>query len=98
MDNVRLALGVAICFVSFATGCASSWQVPQVQEIEPGTYSIGVNRSSGVLNSSDWQKAMFASIDKAGEHCHTKGQKLVVRQAAGKSIVFRCVSEEPKPQ
>ena len=43
-------------------------------------------------------EALKATVDKAGEHCHAKGQKLWNARAVDNRIIFRCVSGEPKPQ
>ena len=43
-------------------------------------------------------EALKATVDKAGEHCHAKGQKLSNARAIDNRITFRCVSGEPKPQ
>jgi hypothetical protein len=43
-------------------------------------------------------EALKATVDKAGEHCHAKGQKLSNARAVDNRIIFRCVSGEPKPQ
>jgi hypothetical protein len=87
-------LGFAATVTSFTEGCATSSSGP-VQEVEPGTYTIGVSRGSGVLSGND---ALSAAVDKAGEFCHSKGQKFLLKTAVGSSIVFRCVSGDPKPQ
>ena len=72
-------------------------QVGQVKEVGPGTYSIGVSRAlaGGMLQGNE---ALKATVDKAGEHCHAKGQKLSNARAVDNSIIFRCVSGEPTPQ
>ena len=71
--------------------------VGEVKEVGPGTYSIGVSRAlgGGMLQGNE---ALKATVDKAGEHCHAKGQKLSNARAVDNSIIFRCVSGEPKPQ
>ena len=43
-------------------------------------------------------EALKATVDKAGEHCHAKGQKLGNTRAVDNSIIFQCGSGEPKPQ
>jgi hypothetical protein len=75
-------------------GCAST-TAGQVQEAqaEPGTYTIGVSRSSGLVTESN--KALSAAVDKAGAYCHAKGQKFVLKNAVGSNIVFRCVPGDP---
>jgi len=46
MPDVRIALGVAACLTTFATGCAIT-SVGQVQEVGPGTYGIGIAHNFG---------------------------------------------------
>jgi hypothetical protein len=89
MGNILLTLGIV------GTGCTS--QVGEVKEVGPGTYSIGVSRAlgGGMLQGNE---ALKATVDKAGEHCHAKGQKLSNARAVDNKIIFRCVSGEPKPQ
>ena len=43
-------------------------------------------------------EALKATVNKAGQHCHAKGQKLWDTRAVDNRIIFRCVSGEPKPQ
>jgi hypothetical protein len=87
---LTLAAGVA----SSLEGCASA-TIGQVQEAqaEPGTYTIGVSKGSGIV--SDTTKAISAAVDKAGDYCHKKGQKLLLKSAVGSTIVFRCVAGDP---
>ena len=94
------SLGLAAVVAGLAGGCAnySSGQVQQVKEVEPGTYSIGISRFHGLGATSAEDKALSASVDKAGEYCHAKGQKLLVTTAVGNSITFRCISGNPSPQ
>ena len=75
-------------------GCAKS-TVGQVQvaDAEAGTYTIGVSRGSGLV--SDSNKALSAAVDKAGAYCHAKGQKLLLKNAVGSNVVFRCVAGDP---
>ena len=77
---------------SLAAGCTAA-APGQVQELEPGTYSIGVNRTSSYL--SETHSALSAAVDKAGAHCHAKGQKFMLKSAVGKTVVFRCVPMNP---
>ena len=95
MGNIRLNLGSYL--TTLGTGCTSSGQVGQVKEVGPGTYSIGVSRAlgGGMLQGNE---ALKATVDKAGEHCHAKGQKLSNARAVDNNIIFRCVSGEPMPQ
>jgi hypothetical protein len=95
MGNIRLTLGIVAYLTTLGTGCTS--QVGEVKEVGPGTYSIGVSRAlaGGMLQGNE---ALKATVDKAGEHCHAKGQKLWNARAVDNSIIFRCISGEPKPQ
>jgi hypothetical protein len=93
MGNVRLTLGIAAYLTTLATGCASSGHVGEVKEVGQGTYSIGVPTSTLQAN-----EALNATVDKAGAYCHSKGQKLLVTDAAGKTINFRCVPGDSNPQ
>ena len=95
MENVHITLGLAACLTAFATGCASSGKVGEVQDVGGGTYSIGVSRSMGGMSQN--ADALKAAVDKAGAYCHSKGQKLQVTEAASK-ITFRCISEGEMPQ
>jgi hypothetical protein len=85
------AAGVA----AFVGGCAKA-SVGNVQELEAGTYSIGVSRTSGI--ATDANKTLSAAVDKAGEFCHAKGQKFLLKSAVGNSVVFRCVATGPSPE
>jgi hypothetical protein len=88
--EARITFGaVAACLTALA-GCTSSGQPGQVKEVGQGTYSIGVSRAlgSGILQSDE---ALKATIDKAGEYCHAKGQKLSNTRAVDNTIIFRCV-------
>jgi hypothetical protein len=40
-------------------------------------------------------KAIATAVDKAGAHCHAKGQKFMLKSAVGKTVVFRCVPMNP---
>jgi hypothetical protein len=92
--------GFAVGVACLAAGCATSSrsQPQQVEEVQPGTYNIGVNRSSKTLFSSNDKVPIDEAVDKAGEYCHSKGQNLLVKAAAGNSIVFQCVQGDPKHQ
>jgi len=76
-------------------GCAKA-SVGNVQEVEAGTYSVGVSRTSGL--ATDANKALSAAVDKAGEFCHAKGQKFLLKSAVGSTVVFRCVATAPSPE
>ena len=81
---------------TLGTGCTSSGQDGEVKEVA-GSYSIGVSRTlGGAMLQGD--EALKATVDKAGEHCHAKGQKLSNARAIDNRIIFRCDSGEPKPQ
>jgi len=74
MGNIRLTVGIVAYLTTLGTGCTSG-PVGEVKEVGPGTYSIGVSRAlgGGILQGDE---ALKATVDKAGEHCHAKGQKL----------------------
>jgi hypothetical protein len=76
-------------------GCAKA-TIGNVQELETGTYSIGVSKAAGIATDSN--KALSAAVDKAGEFCHAKGQKFMLKSAVGSSVVFRCVAMAPSPE
>ena len=75
-------------------GCSlsSTQQSQQVQVVGDGMYSIGVSRTSSLLDSSASHKGLDAAIGKAGDYCHAKGQKLADSRSVGNTIVFKCVS------
>ena len=85
------AAGVA----AFVGGCGKT-TIGKVQELDAGTYSIGISRASGI--ATDMNKALSTAVDKAGEFCHAKGQKFLLKSAVGNSVVFRCVSTGPSPE
>jgi len=97
MQGVRAAFAIVACYTSVA-GCASRGQVGQVQEAGEGTYSIGVGSSHGLGASSQENKATDAAIDKAGQYCHAKREKLLVTSAIGNVINFRCTADGPGGQ
>jgi hypothetical protein len=80
-----------IVVVSVLEGCATTTtsEVGQVREVAPGTYRIGVAGGAGSVVFGS-HEADAAAIDKAGEYCHSKGQKLVILQGGGKDVTFRC--------
>jgi hypothetical protein len=41
---------------------------------------------------------MDAAVDKAGQYCHAKGEKLLVTTAVGNTINFRCLSDSEAAQ
>ncbi|HET7852366.1 MAG TPA: hypothetical protein VFK91_06450, partial [Methyloceanibacter sp.] len=82
-------LALASCAAGVLPGCGKT-TVGSVQELEMGTYSIGVSRTAGI--ATDANKALSAAVDKAGEFCHTKGQKFMLKSAVGSTVVFRCVA------
>jgi hypothetical protein len=88
-----LMLGFLAGIAGLAQGCATSSATGQVQELEPGTYSIGVSRTTSYL--AEGTTAIAAAVDKGGAHCHAKGQKFMLKSAVGKTIVFRCVPMNP---
>jgi|SRR4249920_3736748 len=88
-------LACAAAVAGFLGGCATA-AIGKVQEVEAGTYSISVSRSTGI--ATDTNKTLSAAVDKAGEFCHAKGQKFLLKSAVGNSVVFRCVSTGPSPE
>ena len=80
---------------AFLGGCAKA-TIGSVQELETGTYSIGVSKTAGI--ATDANKALSAAVDKAGEFCHAKGQKFLLKSAVGSTVVFRCVATAPSPE
>jgi hypothetical protein len=92
MGNARIALAVVACLTTFA-GCASSTSVGEVQDIGQGTYRISVGRSSILSHGTE---ASNAAVDKAGEYCHAKGQKIEVLLNPGNDVTFRCVPERSR--
>ena len=94
-DDVKraLLLGFLAGVVGLSPGCATSSATGQVQELEPGTYSVGISRTTSYLAEGD--KAIASAVDKAGAHCHAKGQKFMLKSAVGKTVVFRCVPMSP---
>ena len=94
-DDVKrtLMLGFLTGVVGLSPGCATPSATGQVQELEPGTYSVGISRTTSYLAEGD--KAIASAVDKAGAHCHAKGQKFMLKSAVGKTVVFRCVPMNP---
>lgn len=88
-------LACAAGAAAFLGGCAKA-SVGNVQEVEAGTYSVGVSRTSGI--ATDANKTLSAAVDKAGAFCHAKGQKFLLKSAVGNSVVFRCVATAPTPE
>jgi len=88
-------LACAAGAAAFLGGCAKA-SVGNVQEVEAGTYSVGVSKTAGI--ATDANKALSAAVDKAGEFCHAKGQKFLLKSAVGNSVVFRCVATAPSPE
>jgi hypothetical protein len=80
---------MSIVVVAALVGCAtSSSNVGQVQEVSPGTYSIGVSRSSSVMFGGT--EGVKVAVDEAGKYCHSKGQKLVILPTKGNEVTFQC--------
>jgi hypothetical protein len=88
-------LACAAGAAAFLGGCAKA-SVGNVQEVEAGTYSVGVSRTSAI--ATDANKTLSAAVDKAGAFCHAKGQKFLLKSAVGNSVVFRCVATAPTPE
>jgi hypothetical protein len=95
MGNIRLTLAIVAYLATAATGCTSSGQPGEVKEGGQGTHSISVGRTSGILQGNETLKA---AVDKAGEYCHSKGEKLLVTGTVERTITFRCVSGYSKPE
>jgi hypothetical protein len=90
MGDARIILWIVACLPVFS-GCATT-KTGQVQEVEPGTYTIGYGTSYGTTQDT----AMNDAVGKAGEYCHSRGQKLFVVPNTGNEIRFRCVpSDKP---
>jgi hypothetical protein len=83
------------CFAAFAAGCTASGGAGQVQEAGSGTYTVSVGHTLGGVSQNTGE--LNTAVDKAGEYCHSKGQKLQVMTAADKAITFRCVSGDVQP-
>ena len=98
MGDVRVTLGIAAAVLSSRRAARRAGRVGQVQEAGPGTYSIGVRPSHGLGASSQEKKAMDSAVDKAGQYCHAKGEKLLVTTAVGDTINFRCLSDSDATQ
>jgi hypothetical protein len=90
MGDGRIAFGMAVGLIALATGCGTS-TLGQVQEGELGTYSIHIDRTSGLTQGT---AATNAAIDKAGAYCHAKGQKLVIvpNPSSLSVVTFRCAA------
>jgi len=88
-------LAFGACLAIVLPGCAKT-TVGQVQELDSGTYSIGVSKTSGIV--SDSNKSLSDAVDKAGAFCHAKGLKFLLKNAAGSTVVFRCVQGDAVSQ
>jgi len=85
MRGVHIALWV----LPILAGCATtSDSGGGVKEVSPGTYSIGVSRSSSVMFGGT--EGVKAAVDEAGKYCHSKGQKLVILPTKGNEVTFQC--------
>ena len=97
-QRLLFVFGPALLVACGTDACTTSNDNPQlVQEVEPGTYKIGIARSSATLFSTTDKNGIGVAVDKAGEFCHSKGQKLLVKQTVGSSIIFSCVADDAKP-
>jgi hypothetical protein len=74
-----------------SVSCAGKTSIGKVQEV-----GIGISRASGI--ATDMNKALSTAVDKAGEFCHAKGQKFLLKSAVGSTVVFRCVATGPSPE
>jgi hypothetical protein len=98
MTDVRIALGFATCLATFATGCVTpAVKVGEVQEVDSGSYSMSFSVPPGFGDARRKERAIADAINKAGEYCHSKGQKLSHTRAVGNSVSFRCLGD-PNPQ
>jgi hypothetical protein len=80
---------ITLWIVPILVGCATTSDLGQVKEVEPGTYKVGVARgSSSVLFGGT--EATTVAVDQAGQYCHSKGQKLIILPDPGKDVTFRC--------
>jgi hypothetical protein len=97
MGNIRLTRAIVAYLATAATGCTASGQPGEVKEGGQGTYSISVGSAlaGGILQGDETLKA---TVDKAGEYCHSKGQKLLLTGRVERTITFRCVSGYSKPE
>ena len=92
LQRALIVLGFFAGIGCLTQGCSKATP-GQVQEVEPGTYSIGVNRTSSYLAEGD--KAIAAAVDRAGAHCHAMGKKFMLKSAVDRTVVFRCVPMNP---
>jgi hypothetical protein len=88
MGDARIILALAAC--ATLAGCVTT-APGQVQEVGSGTYSIAVGRSHALAQSAEDMKI---AVDKAGEYCHSKAQKLLVTPSTGNIVTFRCVAPD----
>jgi hypothetical protein len=75
------------CLTALA-GCTASSSSDQVRDMGDGTYIVGV-RSKALTEQA---QAVGDAVRKAGEFCHTRGQKVqVVTNTGEPDVQFRCV-------
>ena len=80
---------IALWVLPILAGCATTSDGGGgVKEVSPGTYSIGVSRSSSVMFGGT--EGVKAAVDEAGKYCHSKGQKLVILPTKGNEVTFQC--------
>ena len=82
-------------------GCttfSSSKQSLEVKDIGGGTYSVGVSRSSSLVDQTKTHGGIDAAVAKAGDFCHAKGAKLADTHSVGNSITFKCAPSDGKPE
>jgi hypothetical protein len=89
MNKTRITSAILACLFAVG-GCATS-SVGQVQEVGPGIYTVGVRPTFGISQSS---AAIGDAVDKAGEYCHSKGQKISVVPGPGSEVRFRCAASD----
>ena len=85
-------------FAIWAACCAgrSTHTDGQVHEVEPGTFNIGIDRGGATLFSSGDKQTVDEAVRKAGDYCHSEGQKLLVKAVSGNSLVFACTPDDSK--
>jgi hypothetical protein len=86
---------ISLWIVPLLAGCATTSDAGQVKEVSPGTYSIGVAHGSSSVAFGGTEGAK-EGVDRAGQFCHAKGQKLVILPDKGKDVTFQC-REKLKP-
>jgi hypothetical protein len=91
MSKTRNTLAILACLVALA-GCATTSSGGQVKEVGEGIYTVGIRPTLGGMSQSS--AAISDAVDKAGEYCHSKGQKISVVPGPGSEVRFRCVASD----